>query len=187
MKKLILMSIMLLCLTGCNNEELYADYEHYDLKDKELQYYNCLDDEHIKRTYVVADITPENYESKLRGLYYQVDEDDYILLDKIDLYYYDEGHSRTYNAMYDNKLYVLGRPESEDIDGSVIVYTLNREEFSITGLDFDFSSLPDNIDRASQRIKNVDNNYIYFNNYSMEANAYVKCSLKDYTCKYIED
>ena len=113
MKKLILMSIMLLCLTGCNNEELYADYEHYDLKDKELQYYNCLDDEHIKRTYVVADITPEEYESKLRGLFYQVDEDDYILLDKIDLYYYDEGHSRTYNAMYDNKLYVLGRPESE--------------------------------------------------------------------------
>ena len=34
MKKLILMSIMLLCLTGCNNEELYADYEHYDLKIK---------------------------------------------------------------------------------------------------------------------------------------------------------
>ena len=89
--------------------------------------------------------------------------------------------------MYDNKLYVLGRPESEDIDGSVIVYTLNREEFSITGLDFDFSSLPDNIDLASQRIKNVDNDYIYFNNYSMEANAYVKCSLKDYTCEYIED
>ena len=65
MKKLILMSIMLLCLTGCNNEELYADYEDYDLKDKELQYNTCLDDEHIKRTYVVADITPEQYESKL--------------------------------------------------------------------------------------------------------------------------
>lgn len=181
------MVIMLLCLTGCSEEELYADYEHYDLKDKELEYYNCLDDEHIKRTYVVADITPEEYESKLRGLFYQVGEDDYILLDKIDLYYYDETNSRAYNAMYDNKLYVLGRPESEDIDGNIIVYTLNREEFSIKEIDFDFSSLPDNIDLDYREIKNVDNNYIYFNNYSMEDNAYIKCSLKDDICEYVED
>lgn len=120
MKKLMLICIMLLLLTGCELNSDYENFEHYDLKDKEVQYYECLDDDHIKRTYAVADITPENYESKLRGLFYQVDNDDYILLDKIDLYYYDEGHSSAYNAMYDNKLYVLGEPESEDIYGDVI-------------------------------------------------------------------
>lgn len=114
-------------------------------------------------------------------------EDDYILLDKIDLYYYDEGHSRSFNAMYDNKLYVLGEPESKDIDGNVIVYTLNREKFTIKEIDFDFSSLPDNIDLAYRRIKNVDSSYIYFFSTFMNDDAYVKCSLEDYTCEYAED
>ena len=187
MKKFIFMCTMILFLTGCSEEELYADYEHYDLKGKEVQYYECLDDERVKRTYAVADITPEEYESKLRGLFYQVDENDYILLDKIDLHYYDEGNSRTYNAMYDNKLYVLGEPESEDIYGDVIVYTLNREEFTIKELDFDFSSLPDSIDLSFLRIKNVDSNYIYFYNSYMIDDTYVKCSLENYICEYVED
>lgn len=186
MKKVILLSLFLLCLGGCGGKKLYADYEHYDLKGKEVQYYECLDDEHIKRTYAVADITPENYESKLRGLFYQVGEDDYILLDKIDLYYYDEGHSRSYNAMYDNKLYVLGEPESEDIYGDVIVYTLNREDFTIKEIDFDFSSLPDKVDLAYRKIKNVDNSYIYFYSAFMNDDDYVKCSLEDYKCEIVE-
>ena len=187
MKKLIFMCTIMLLLTGCSEEDLYADYEHYDLKGKEVQYYECLDNEHIKRTYAVADITPEEYESHLRGLFYQVGENDYSLLDKIDLYYYDEGNSRTYNTMYDNKLYVLGEPESEDIDGDVIVYTLNREEFTIKEIDFQYPTLPEGKDLAFLRFKNIDYNFIYLYNYSMGDDAYIKCSLEDYTCVYVED
>lgn len=49
MKKLIFMCTIMLLLTGCSEEDLYTDYEHYDLKGKEVQYYECLDNEHIKK------------------------------------------------------------------------------------------------------------------------------------------
>lgn len=89
--------------------------------------------------------------------------------------------------MYDNKLYVLGEPESEDIYGDVIVYILNREEFTIKEIDFQYPTLPEGKDLAFLRFKNIDYNFIYLYNYSMGDDAYIKCSLEDYTCVYVED
>lgn len=132
----------MLLLTGCGKEELYADYEHYDLKDKVVQYYECLDDEHIIRTYAIADITPDPYESHIRGLFYQVGEEDFILLDTIELPYYEEQDSRSYNTIYNNKLYVHGISKSKDVKGDLLEYTLNNEKIILKGIDFQYPSLP---------------------------------------------
>lgn len=187
MKKIIFMCTIMLLLTGCSEENLYADYEHYDLKGKEVQYYECLDNERIKRTYAIADITPEEYESHLRGLFYQVGENDYILLDTIELPYYEEQNSRGYNIIYDNKLYVRGASETAGVNGDALEYTLNREKFTIKEIDFQYPTLPEGKDLASLRFKNIDHNCIYLYNYSMGDDTYIKCSLEDYTCEYVED
>ncbi len=179
---------MMLLLTGCGKEELYADYEHYDLKDKVVQYYECLDDEHIIRTYAIADITPDPYESHIRGLFYQVGEEDFILLDTIELPYYEEQDSRSYNTIYNNKLYVHGISKSKDVKGDLLEYTLNNEKIILKGIDFQYPSLPYGKDLAGLKTKDIDNEYIYFDNYYMiKDDAYIKCSLEDYDCEYVEN
>lgn len=181
MKKIIPLCITLLVLTGCGKEELYTDYEHYNLADKEVQLYQYLDNEHILNTYAIADITPDPYESHIRGLFYQVGEEDFILLDKIDLYYYIEDDSRSYNAIFNNKLYVMGDTGE---DGLVTEYTLNHEKISKKGLNFQIPS-SDNHYYIPQKIVKVDINNIYFE--GPHYDDLTKCSLEDYNCEYVEN
>lgn len=181
MKKLIFMCTIMLFLTGCGEKELYADYEHYDLKDKEVQYYECLDDERVKRTYAIADTTPENYESHLRGLFYQIGEDDYILLDQIEYNPYEESHSRELNIIFDNELYMIGNGSS----AMVTKYTLNGAEFIKEELTFSYPNLDDynlpNHYYPFGKFKDINLDYIYFGDESVTT----RCSLEDYTCEYI--
>lgn len=183
MKKIIFLCTMILLLTGCSKENLYADYEHYDLKNKEAQYYECLDDEHVKRTYAVADITPEEYESHLRGLFYQVGENDYILLDQIEYNSYEESHSRELNIIFDNELYMIGNGSS----AMVTKYTLNGAEFIKEDLTFSFPDLDDyNLPSHYYpfgSFKDINLDYIYFGNETVTT----RCSLEDYECEYIEN
>ena len=74
--------MILLCfvITGCNKKD---NFDHYDLKDKDLNTYVHHGDEKDE-LYALADITPEGYESFITGLFYKVSENDYILLEKLE-------------------------------------------------------------------------------------------------------
>lgn len=177
MKNLILMVIMLLCLTGCSEEKLYADYEHYDLKDKRIFTYNCLNDERIKQTYAIADITPNNFEGQsIRGLFYQVNGNDYILLDKIESGNYTEDENDKFNVINGNKLYAIGNLSSP----AVVVYNLDGINTTKEELNFTLN----NKIIIIESIDSIKNDNIYFLTYD---NKIAECSLEDYTCEYIED
>ena len=77
MKKILTIIMILLCfvITGCNKKD---NFEHYDLKDKDLNTYVYHGDEKDE-LYALADITPEGYESFITGLFYKVSENDYIV------------------------------------------------------------------------------------------------------------
>ena len=73
---------MLICITGCEKEQ--DNFEHHDLKEKDKNVYIHHSDEYGREEYVLADLTPAEYESCLTGLFYKVGEDDYVLLETLE-------------------------------------------------------------------------------------------------------
>ena len=93
----------LLSLCGCQKIEPYADFEHYDLKNYITTNKYTIIDDNNKHVYIITDITPDNSEAIINGLFYKVADDDYILLDKIDSCSKAEFYDENYNYFYDKK------------------------------------------------------------------------------------
>lgn len=109
-------------LCGCGDK--YKNYKHYKLKDDEAITYTVHYDD-VEANYAIADVSVLYgvTEMKLYGLFYQVAENDYIVLDTFGLQ-----NSLNYSAkFYNDKLYAL----STGTNGGNYVYTLNREKLII--------------------------------------------------------
>ena len=82
MKKLIIFISLILLMTGCSENK--DNYLHYTLEGYDLtKTYQYPDSNNVVRKYVITDITEENSEEVVEGLFYQNGKNDYILLDKI--------------------------------------------------------------------------------------------------------
>lgn len=179
MKRALLIFIFLMIFCGCNNnkESSFSNYEHYDLTGKNIIYHSYFDNNNITNRYAIADITPESYESLLYGLFYQISNDDYILIDKI-----ESDQAMEYICKFqEDKLYVLKTgPE----DSGNYEYTLNHEKIVKKKLKFEFSR-----GFIIRNIKDINKDEIYFyaltNDEETDDSIYVdlKCSLSNYKCE----
>lgn len=119
MRKFNLLFIgMILLLCGCSDE--FSGFEHYDLSGKDLNVYNYYDDVRGKEVYVLADMTPENYESCLTGLYYKISDNDYILLERLESSTFDAYKKDFIYQFYDGKLYGIGPTSIENIENNTM-------------------------------------------------------------------
>ena len=165
-------------------EDNYSSYEHYDLTDENAYIYTFHHDDG-KRTYAISDITPAEYETYREGIFYQVKEDDYILIEKFDtpVRTIKEGNHLTYSQV--NYFYTNKKLEDKLITlrpfNYVVEYTLAKEKIEKKELIFDYKNIEKYI--SFSRIEKIDDEYIYFiafNKANEEIN--IKCSLKDYIC-----
>ena len=178
MKKILMMVLIILLLfSGCSNEN--KEFEHYDLTNYEKLTYKVVGN-FEENIYAIADITPENYEMKIYGLFYKISDNDYILLDKIE----NGSLNEEENYLINNKLYVNSHNASHHYE-----YTLLKDKTTKKELNFDYSSVGKQI-RMYYPTK-VEDNYIYY--YSVMYDSTIdleywgkkyilKCSLEDYKC-----
>lgn len=176
MKKLILTILLccslLLLINGCKKEE--DNYEHYNLlTNKDTIYYNMANPEGWSQNYAIANITPEHSEGFEYGLFYELADDDYILLEKF--------NDKVASELYNNKLYIL-------YEYKIYEYNLNREKIDKNKLDFKYYK-----SISPETLHNIENDYIYFNAITDDdknehiINIDLKCSLKDLKCETYED
>ena len=186
-KKLLLIITLTLALCGCKEKDPYAEYEHYNLNNKNPFTYSFYDDKGQTFTYALSILENDNYEDMDIGLFFKVGKDDYILLDKENTCNEKEiNNNNTY--FYNNlekqshKLYL-----ERCIGNKTIEYTLNEEKIEKKELNFDKRLITSNeINIIFNKINKVENNYIYYigydnNNISKEEKN-IKCSLIDYSC-----
>ena len=177
MKKLSIILIIILLFSGCNNK--YDNFEYYDLTNYKKLTFKYVEN-FEENIYVLADITPKNYEMKLYGLFYKISDNDYILLDKIE----NGSLSEQENYFINNKLYVNACNSSCHFE-----YTLLKDKTTKKELNFDYSSVGKQI-RMYYPTK-VEDNYIYY--YSVMYDSTInldywgkeyilKCSLENYKC-----
>lgn len=180
MRMLFVILILGICLCGCNNENKnnFSNFEHYDLSKKDAIYHTYADN-NVMNKYAIADITPDSYEMSVYGLFYQVSDNDYVLLDKIESTAIMDDISK----FYENKLYVIGMG---DTPGNY-EYTLNQEKITKKELVFDFSK-----GFLARSIKDVNKNEIYYKvltndeDTSSSISIVLRCSLSTYKCKTSE-
>lgn len=180
MKRLLLILILGICLCGCNkeNKNNFSNFEHYDLSGKDAIYHTYVDN-NVMHKYAIADITPDSYELSVYGLFYQVSDNDYILLDKIE----STGIKEDIGKFYENKLYVISMG---DTSGNY-EYTLNQEKITKEELVFEFSE-----GFLARSIKDVNKNEIYYKvltndeNTGSSISVLLRCSLSTYKCEISE-
>ncbi len=176
-KNIFILLFLILCICGCEKNNLYADFKHYDLKEHDItNRYSYVDDNNHKHEYIITDITPENSEEIINGLFYKVADGDYILLDEINSCNSSEAYkSKNQNYFYDNKLYI-----NRCSGGTVLEYTLSGSKTSKIDL---LSKLDSKLMLIS--IDNVDNDYIYYNGSPSisSTSKIVKCSRNNYKCQ----
>ncbi|HIQ90190.1 MAG TPA: hypothetical protein IAB27_00985 [Candidatus Coprosoma intestinipullorum] len=175
--KIFLLSITLILLGGCGSDQ-FKDYEHYDLKGKEVIPYTVHYDDG-DANYAIADVTKEyKYtELSLYGLFYQVSQDDYILLDT----FTPKSSIDSSVKFYNDKLYVI----TIGADSGNYVYNLNKSKYKKEKLKFNFD---DHFELTS--IKEIENNEIYFSGieYSKTNNKVTyRCSLDNDKCEKLEE
>lgn len=182
MRKILLICLLSLCLllTGCSKEK--DIYEHYDLIDKDLNIYNYYDEKYGMQTYALADITPENYESVLTGFFYEVKNNDYVLLETLELSTNNAYNNDNMYQFYNNKLYGVGNGNTP----MMFEIELKGKNSAIKEINFKMN------DRAvgPTSIKNIENDIITVFAYSSsESQAivtnYFDCSLKTYQCDIV--
>ena len=182
MRKKMILVILTICvvLTGCGKVE--DNFEHHDLKDKELNSYVYYSDERGREEYALADLTTGDM-TITTGFYYKVDENDYILLETFESSDLNAFKNKSAYQFYDNKLYGVG-------NGNTPMYfeiELNGKNSHIEEKKFEWNGK----EIGPADIKTIENNYITFYGYtSLEneamAGRYFKCSLKDYKCEMQE-
>lgn len=197
MKKALVLLIGIIVLLGCSKDK-YADFDHYKFHDVEAvmhsvihNYYGGVD------TYALAN---RGEEVVVSGLFYMIDENEYILLEEISyqpnepINFEDTKHF----YFYEDKLYQLyyhGVPV-------VKVYSLDKEKTTSEEVRFTtpYKALKDDVPNkesiANQEdepefdsIEKIEDNYIYFEgqyHYDREFEFVMKCSLEDYECEIFE-
>lgn len=180
MKKIIFVCLLAISvlLTGCN--KVKDKYEHYDLKDKDLNIYTYYTDNQSKEIYALADITPNSYESFLTGLFYKIDDTDYILLETLESSQENAYKKNNMYQFYDNKLYGVGNGNSP----MIFEIELLGKESKIKELEF---KINDKINPfLTSSIKSIDKGIItlagdiFIGEHSEYKNF--ECNLKDYEC-----
>lgn len=179
MKKIFMLLIGVILVCGCQNKENnYDSFKHYELNQSQKDYYNYIDKNGKTEVYVIADITPENYEYKLDGLFYEISNNDYILLDEI-----ENNNSKVFQ--HENKLYVTACNSMCHYE-----YTLDKEKTSKKELNFKVSEVGKQL-TLYEAIDLKDNN-IYYRAKMYDSSIdetywgkeYVlKCDLKTYKCE----
>lgn len=183
MKKILILSLLIACvsLTGCEKEK--DTFKHYDLKNKDKNSYIYHSDERGREEYALADMTTGDM-TITTGFYYKVAENDYILLETLESSVTNAYMNESTYQFYNNKLYGVG-------NGNTPMYfeiELNGKGSHIEEKKFKWNDK----DIGPTSIKNIENNYITVYAYtSLEneamAGRYFKCSLKDYKCEMQED
>lgn len=182
-KKILILCLLITCigLTGCKKEK--DEYEYYDLKEKDINSYVYHSDERGMEEYVLADLTTGDM-TITTGFYYEVKENDYILLETLESSDINAYKNKSTYQFYNNKLYGVG-------NGSTPMYfeiELNGKNSHIEEKTFIWNEKS----VGPVDIKNIENNYITFYGYTSFENEamvgrYFKCSLKDYKCEMQED
>lgn len=187
--KKILFLILFCCIffTGCRNE--YKNFEHYDLKNKNITTYTFHYDNRDD-IYAIADITDiKNDMGGIVGLFYKTNDDDYILLDEIESCGNTDSDyilSEAVNYFYQRKDNQHAKLYTSRCVGANLLYeyTLEKENISKKQLKFDYSDITNDVDTInSSRILNVDDNYIYFDvslNSARQIN--IKCDFNSMKC-----
>ena len=174
-----ILALILLCfifLTGCGDK--YKNFEHYDLKDKDIMAYTVHFD-NGEANYAIADISDiVGYtEIQVYGLFYQVSENDYILIDQFSLRNSPEDSVKLYN----DELYVLTQGE----DGGSYVYKLNKEKFSKKSIQFKATDIV-----GPTMIEDIKDGEIYLFGMTFDGKSNIsanfKCSLDTYKCEQID-
>lgn len=189
MRKVIII-VFLLVLCGCvSNQSKYSAYEHYDLSDYSHKVFLYTRDtsgawyDIDTEKYAIAVLKKNGFHE---GIFYEVGEKDYILLDSFDGApdVYDK---EDYTLLYKDKIYLVRST-------SIYEYTLDKEKTKKRDLEFDYASIINtykNVDSSDFlygiNIDKVDDNYIYLRNVHIHdvdnIKLYIKCSLKDYKCE----
>lgn len=184
MKKIIYFCLICACvlLTGCAKEK--DTFEHYDLKDKDLNTYVYHSDERGKEIYVLADLTPDNYESSLTGFFYKVDDNDYILLDTLESSHLNAYKKDSMYRFYDNKLYGVGNGNTP----LIFEIELKGKNSTIKEIELKVDNKKTFI--LTPNIKDINKNritlfgLIFIGEHS--EGKYFDCSLKDFECSIID-
>ncbi len=180
MKRICSIFLLGVCilLGGCTKEK--DNFEHYDLKDKELNLYTYYNNSNQKEVYALADITPENYLSTLTGFFYQVDDDDYILLETLESNKPDAYKKDFMYQFYNNKLYGIGNGDTPmifEIELQGTKSKMKELKFQVDGQTNHF---------LTTSIRKVDNDSITISGDIFidghDEYKYYDCSLKDYQC-----
>lgn len=106
-EKILILCLLIACigLTGCKKEK--DEYEHYDLKKKDINSYAYYSDEQGMEEYVLADLTTGDM-TITTGFYYKVKENDYILLETLESSDINAYKNKSTYQFYKNKLYGVG-------------------------------------------------------------------------------
>ena len=108
-------------LTACGNK--YKNFEHYDLRNKDIKDYTVHFDDG-EANYTIADIsdTVGYTEIQVYGIFLKLSDNDYILLDKFE----GSGSVQAITKFYANKLYVI----ATGANSGFYIYNLNYEQFT---------------------------------------------------------
>ena len=166
---------MCFLLTGCSDNN-YEDYEHYDLKDKDITTYIIHYDDGAAQ-YAVADISDivNSPEMQIYGLFYKISDDDYTLIDE-----FSPRSTIAYSVVqYNEELIVLTKGD----DAGDYIYKLNREKITKETIDFG------NVVPSS--ISQIKDGKIYLygttSNGKNNISANFVCSLDTYECEQVDD
>lgn len=181
-KRLIICSLMIVILLiaiGCSNKNKWDGYQHYSLNDKEPILYSYYDE--YTNVYAVADITPENYEVGVLGIFYQIEKNDYILIDSIEC----NKNIDLIAKFYDDKLYVIGAVGNSGF----YTYELHHENLKKEEVSFESRKkfTPIEIDK-------IEKGKIYLRAWTSDdegkmavVSANVECQLSNYKCEINDD
>lgn len=182
MKKIIILLILIIGITGCAKEQ--DNFEHYDLKEKDKNVYIHHSDEYGREEYVLADLTPAEYESCLTGLFYKVGEDDYVLLETLEFNQKDSYKKEYVYQFYDDKLYGVGNGDSP----MYFEIELKAKNSKLQEKSFYW----ENQEIGPRSIKSIGDDKIVIYAYAsttdqaMVGNNF-ECSLDNYKCKILKD
>lgn len=174
MKKIIIFITITLLLCGCTGKK-EQNYKHYQLEDGYYNTYTYTNDNGNKETYALKDITLEEYQSVVTGLFYKVGNNDYILLDKLESVITDASNQKSVYQFYEDKLYGLGSGNTPII----FEYQLDGTKSKLKELKFKIEDT--NIYPTS--LIEIKNNSIILKGYikRQETKVFI-CLLNNYNC-----